>query len=88
MGAGAGFFADVTGLENFSGPIPGRVEALTDCWRCRRRRSAHGGVDLRSLDLTDRIRDWKLRMAYPAGRWFMRERERGGWPGEEGSGIF
>jgi hypothetical protein len=74
MGAGQlkFFFADVTGPQDFSGPIPGHAEAPDRLLAVQAAEiSSDGGVDLRSsLDLTDRVRDWKLeKWQVPAGRW-------------------
>ena len=74
MGAGQlkFFFADVTGPQDFSGPIPGHAEAPDRLLAVQAAEiSPDGGVDLRSLlDLTDRIHDLKLeKWQVQAGRW-------------------
>jgi len=74
MGAGQlkFFSADVTGPSAFSGPIPGNIEPPGRLLAVQAAEiSPDGGVDLESsLDLTDRVRDWKLeKWQVPPGRW-------------------
>jgi hypothetical protein len=74
MGAGQlkFFFADLTGPQDLSGPIPGHFEDPDRLLAVQAAEiSPDGGVDLKStLDLTGRVRGRKLESwRVPAGRW-------------------